>query len=444
VIHVEAPLFVQCLRMRGLELAIGFDWLRRRLLRSPEAGKKKRKHMRGSSSSASSLPSSSSFTSIPFAGKVESPGDNEPYHTDGPSFRWRQEMDQVEERKGFSLCSLAVLSCVLYSIASISMVLSNKLILTTFQFKYDMVLLFIQNCMSTILLRAARSLGWCEFEEFEARKALDWLPLNFFFIGMLLTGFFSLEMLSVPMMTIFKNSSNVLVTFGDYAIYGRTVSRGVVACLVLMIIAAIFAALHDITLEKQGIMWALCNCAVSASYVLYMPRAMKKTKLSNFGKVYYNSALSLPLILVLDGITSNDFIRLYRSKEDLVELRSWSFLFTLIFSGFVGAAISLASFNCVRRTSPTTYSMVGSMNKIPLSLLGVLIFRTHLTFRSGVFIALSLLAGILYAYTKAKEEEKKKKRKKSVADLEKAGLSIPFQSLSQSNPSDSLLTIAKS
>ena len=48
-------------------------------------------------------------------------------------------------------------------------------------------------------------------------------------------------------------------------------------------------------------------------------------------------------------------------------------------------------------------AQVGSLNKIPLAVLGVWIFDARITAKGGMYITLSLLAGVLYAYTKARE-----------------------------------------
>jgi GDP-mannose transporter len=303
-----------------------------------------------------------------------------------------------------SSASAAVLACVLYSLASIAMVLFNKLILSSFEFRFDMVLLCAQNLSSLVLLLLARWLGLLSFEAFEARKAMDWLPLNVLFVGMLYSGYRSLGLLSVPLVTVFKNSSNLLVTFGDWVVYGQRVSAGIVLCLALMVGASALAAANDTTLSRDGVYWALVNGVVSAAYVLYMPRAMRATQLSSYGKVFYNSALAMPTVFLLDGLHFGDFARLARSPDREAFTRP-AFLLVLLMSGVVGFSISFASFRCVGATSPTTYSLVGSINKIPLSVIGVLLFKTELTLLSAGFIFLSLLAGILYAYVKSREEE---------------------------------------
>ncbi len=56
--------------------------------------------------------------------------------------------------------------------------------------------------------------------------AMDWLPVNLLFCAMLMTGFLSLKALAVPMVTIFKNLTNVVILAGDWYFHGATISTG--------------------------------------------------------------------------------------------------------------------------------------------------------------------------------------------------------------------------
>lgn len=93
-------------------------------------------------------------------------------------------------------------------------------------------------------------------------------------------------------------------------------------------------------------------------------------------------ALQLP-----DGITSP-------------ELSTPSFVIALVLSGCVGFALNLTSLWCVSETSATTYSMVGALNKVPLAILGTLLFGAPMDARNGLMVAFGLAAGMVYAYAK--------------------------------------------
>ncbi len=53
-----------------------------------------------------------------------------------------------------------------------------------------------------------------------------------------------------------------------------------------------------------------------------------------------------------------------------------SMLFCFIaFSGVVGILLSFSSLWCVSSTSATTYAIVGTLNKVPVTVLGAVIFH---------------------------------------------------------------------
>lgn len=60
----------------------------------------------------------------------------------------------------------------------------------------------------------------------------------------------------------------------------------------------------------------------------------------------------------------------------------------MIFSGISAFGMSYASAWCVRTTSSTTYSMVGSLNKLPIAISGIVFFGDQATFGniSAIFI----------------------------------------------------------
>lgn len=61
----------------------------------------------------------------------------------------------------------------------------------------------------------------------------------------------SLKFLNVPMVTIFKNLTNVLIMWGEWSFYGQTVTSGAIWSCVVMIIGAVLAAANDITFSAK-------------------------------------------------------------------------------------------------------------------------------------------------------------------------------------------------
>jgi hypothetical protein len=88
-----------------------------------------------------------------------------------------------------SLYSPAFLSCLVYSTFSVVMVLANKLVVSTFEFRATLLLLVFQNSCAVVMAVGGRALGFLSFENFSLRTAVQWLPANVLFCAMLFTGF---------------------------------------------------------------------------------------------------------------------------------------------------------------------------------------------------------------------------------------------------------------
>jgi GDP-mannose transporter len=287
------------------------------------------------------------------------------------------------------------------------MVLVNKLILSTYQFNYPNVLLMDQCITSLVLIGASSALGFATVEPMESRKALTWLPLNLMFLAMLITGFYSLKYLSVPMVLVFKNSSNCLVSLGDYVLYSQPISRLVQASLAVLVLASVLAASEDLEFTHRGYTWSVLNMVASTTYLLYLRHVMKSLQLSKLGMSYYNNMLGVPIVVALDLLTTNDLASFARSQQSETWTIDYGFVLLFISSGVVGLALNLASYLCLATTSPTTYSMVGALNKVPLAFIGTYAFHTKLTFLGSVYVGLSMAAGTLYAFAKAREQQQK-------------------------------------
>jgi len=280
----------------------------------------------------------------------------------------------------------------------------NKLVLSTYAFNYPMVLLLHQNIMTVNALYIAQRLGILNYEPLESSRVFRWLPVDFFFVAMLLTGFYSLQLLSVPMQTIFKMTNNLFIAMGDTLLFGNYPSRGVMYSLSILLLAAVMAGLNDLEYNPTGYAWTFVNCFFSTSFVLYTQIASAKTKLGIWGKVYYNNILGIPLVIVADFFIFNDFKRLATADAEVWQsFATLPFISLWFLSGILGFLQSLTSLRAQQMTTPTTYSMVGSLSKIPLTFLGVMVFHHPMSMKSSLYTSMSISAGVLYSYTKAQE-----------------------------------------
>ncbi|KAJ1504670.1 GDP-mannose transporter into the lumen of the Golgi [Coelomomyces lativittatus] len=125
-----------------------------------------------------------------------------------------------------------------------------------------------------------------------------------------------------------------------------------------------------------------------------MRRIIKQLNFKDFDTVYYNNFLTAPLFAFLSYFL-DDWHLLQTYPKELE-----SFLLAVLFSGIVSFFISYGSAWCVRVVNSTTYSMVGALNKLPISVAGLVVFGDRATFGNISSIIIAFLGGIIY--TKAK------------------------------------------
>lgn len=293
----------------------------------------------------------------------------------------------------------AFLSCLAYTFCSITMVLANKGLASGYPKGVDFITIALQSVIAVVLVLACDGLGWIQLgTRFEKEIALKWLPVNSFFVAMLFTGFLSLVYLNVPMVTIFKNLTNVVIMTGEWRLYGQPITLGAAGSCGVMILGAILAAANDITFNAAGYFWMLSNCLCTAGYVLYMKHATKTIKISKFGMVLYNNLLSIPILLT--GALCRGEFQIFLSEPSF---HTSGYLLLSLYAGLVGFFLNTATLWCVSNNSATTYAVVGALNKIPTVIIGWLLFKAPMTSNTITFICVSMVGGFMYTASKLQE-----------------------------------------
>ncbi|KAL7151944.1 hypothetical protein ABFS83_04G065700 [Erythranthe nasuta] len=316
-------------------------------------------------------------------------------------------LDKDREKTGRSkkiltLHNTALLSGLAYCLSSCSMILVNKCVLSSYNFNAGISLMLYQNFVAVVIVSALNFFGVITTEPFTWRLIKVWLPVNIIFVGMLVTSMFSLKYINVAMVTVLKNGTNVITAVGEMYLFNKRHDNSVWAALFLMIISAISGGITDLSFHAVGYTWQFINCFLTASYSLTLRRVMdtakqvtKSGELNEFSMVMLNNTLSLPLgILLVFVFNEVDYL----TQTPLLRLPTFWLVMTL--SGFLGLVISFTSMWFLHQTGATTYSLVGSLNKIPLSVAGILVFKVPTSLENAASIFFGLFAGVLFARAK--------------------------------------------
>ncbi|KAI9832521.1 MAG: GDP-mannose transporter [Sarea resinae] len=317
--------------------------------------------------------------------------------------------------------ALPVLS---YCVSSILMTVSNKFVLSGTGFNLNFFLLCVQSVVCVIAIQTCKSMGIITYRDFSSEEAKKWFPISVLLIGMIYTSTKALQFLSIPVYTIFKNLTIILIAYGEVLWFGGSVTGMALFSFGLMVVSSLIAAWADIQHALQsyghstneasakistlnaGYLWMMLNCFCTATYVLGMRKRIKLTNFKDFDTMFYNNLLTIPILLFC-SIFVEDWSAANVAKNFPPERKN-NLIMAMIFTGLSSVFISYTSAWCVRVTSSTTYSMVGALNKLPIAVSGLIFFDAPVTFGSVSAIVVGFVSGIVYALAKVKQSSKPK------------------------------------
>lgn len=311
-----------------------------------------------------------------------------------------------------SLANSGPLSILCYCASSILMTVTNKYVLSGYSFNLNFFLLAVQavTCISVIgTLKAANVITYRPFNKDEAKK---WFPIALLLVAMIYTSTKAIAPLSIPVYTIFKNLTIILIAYGEVLWFGGKVTPMALGSFILMVLSSVIACYGDTSDSKSaediqelyfGYFWMFTNCFASAAFVLFMRIRIKLTNFKDFDTMYYNNLLSIPVLLILSFVFE-DWSAENIAKNFPADNRA-SIVLAMIISGATSVGISYCSAWCVRVTSSTTYSMVGALNKLPIALSGLIFFDAAVNFWSVSSIFVGFVSGLVYAVAKQKQQK---------------------------------------
>ncbi|KAI9810998.1 MAG: GDP-mannose transporter into the lumen of the Golgi [Pycnora praestabilis] len=322
------------------------------------------------------------------------------------------------------LANNPIIPVLSYCASSILMTVTNKYVLSGTGFNLNFFLLCVQSVVCVVAIQTCKSFGFITYRDFNSDEAKKWFPISLLLIGMIYTSTKALQFLSIPVYTIFKNLTIILIAYGEVLWFGGSVTGMALFSFGLMVLSSVIAAWADIQHALQsyghssnessekvatlssGYIWMMFNCFCTAAYLLGMRKRIKLTNFKDYDTMFYNNLLSIPILLVCSLLVEN------WSAENVTlnfpPAQRTNLIIAMVFSGLSSVFISYTSAWCVRVTTSTTYSMVGALNKLPIALSGLIFFDAPVTFPSVSAIAVGFVSGIVYTFSKIKQNSKPK------------------------------------
>ncbi|KAL2124200.1 hypothetical protein VTJ04DRAFT_565 [Mycothermus thermophilus] len=311
-------------------------------------------------------------------------------------------------------------SILAYCLSSISMTVVNKYVVSGSAWNLNFFYLAVQSLVCTLAILIFRQTGLIKnLAPFDPVKARKWFPISLLLVGMIYTGAKALQFLSVPVYTIFKNLTIIVIAYGEVLWFGGSVTPLTLLSFALMVLSSVIAAWADIQAAIDGIghstessaalatlnagyAWMGMNVICSSAYLLGMRKVIKQMNFKDYDTMFYNNLLTIPVLIVCSLIVE-DWSAENLARNFPEETRN-KLMISMVYSGLAAIFISYCSAWCIRVTSSTTYSMVGALNKLPIALSGLIFFDAPVTFGSVTAILVGFISGLVFAWAKVRQK----------------------------------------
>ena len=213
-----------------------------------------------------------------------------------------------------------------YCLASILMTVTNKVVLSQYNFRLNFLLLGVQGGVTLLLLKGSSVLQLLSYAPFNWNTGRQWFQVSLALVAMIYTGSKALQFLSIPLVTVFKNITIIIIAYFERFVYnGAPVTGLMLGAFGLMLTSSLISAYSDIyhgkwVKETGGALvddasqpsvfaayfWMFMNCFTTAFYALVMRAKIKSVGFQDFDTVFYNKCVFLCIAFMPSKLTQMD------------------------------------------------------------------------------------------------------------------------------------------
>eukprot|EP00232_Nephroselmis_pyriformis_P025649 CAMPEP_0182870660 /NCGR_PEP_ID=MMETSP0034_2-20130328/10661_1 /TAXON_ID=156128 /ORGANISM="Nephroselmis pyriformis, Strain CCMP717" /LENGTH=445 /DNA_ID=CAMNT_0025003173 /DNA_START=331 /DNA_END=1668 /DNA_ORIENTATION=+ len=305
---------------------------------------------------------------------------------------------------GTSASNHVAMAVIFYCFCSASMLVVNKVAIV--YFPYPTTLLAIQFIASAIVPKALGSMGVLDCDPLEIKKVVPFLKAVFVFFGTLFTSMKALQVLNVDTVTVFRSSLPLAVAFGDYLFLQRQLPSLQTWVSLLMTLAGsiafIFKETKDNRFDTQGALghyfWGIMYWLFMVADQLVLKHIVDGgPKLTTWGRVYYQNALSLLpamiLSLALGEASTLATAPVYGRGGAKMDLPTFMAVGA---SCVVGCGISFSGFLLRKYVSALSFTVIGVVNKLASVAINTLIWDKHAGMEGLGALCVCVLGATLY------------------------------------------------
>eukprot|EP01134_Creolimax_fragrantissima_P001718 CFRG1718T1 len=262
--------------------------------------------------------------------------------------------------------SVRLTAAILYMLTAASLVVFNKVALSTYSFPYPNLMVLGQLCFSLVMLLVLKSFRMIEMEKINRKTLLQTLPLSLTFVVFLVWGMISLRGVNIAMYTALRRATLIFIMALDYILQSKISSSRVILTVGLMMLGALVAAIRDLEFDARAYGNLFFYNFLTALYLVLIQKTKNQTRLSTYGLMYYNNIVCIPCLALFclwsdDLRNVQEFEYIYHFGFQIAMLGSMTLAFVLNYSIFWNTSVN----------SPLTQSVCGQMKDVLTIIIGI-------------------------------------------------------------------------
>eukprot|EP00887_Chlorella_sp_A99_P000588 scaffold17.g588.t1 len=256
-----------------------------------------------------------------------------------------------------------------------------------------------------------------------ARPRLSWdllrvlAPLAMVNVLNVVCGLIGTAGLNVPMFIALRRFTLLFTVLLERYWLRKSHDWPTLSAMGIMIGGALVAAATDLTFNVRGYAAVLSNDVLTSLYLIMVKETPATNGLSTTGMLFYNSSLSLPMLLA--AVVAVGEPRRVFAYPDLGNRR---FQLVLLLASALGLSINHSTFVCTRVNEPLMTSVAGNMKNAAMTIVGALAFSDFMFEPwNAAGLALSMVGAVWYAMRSALKARQKSAKDSLLQQLPSIG-----------------------
>lgn len=318
-----------------------------------------------------------------------------------------------------------VVSAAFYGVSSLAVIFVNKVVLTTYDFKYFEFLALCQFLSTCVVLGFLSIQQKIEISHMTSEVFWEVAPVSLMFLGNVVFGLGGTRSTSLPMFTALRRFSIMMTMIGEYYVIGKSPTNNVMLCVFLMVGGALVAASNDLSFDLYGYALVFLNNFFTALSGVYLKKASTSGKCSKMSVLFYNSLFSALILmayffselLIVDvlgpseaqssGLRGAEVPEKIPASQgsilmSIAAFPNWAksdFVVSFFLATIMGSVLNYSIFLCTNANSALTTSVIGCLKNVLTTYVAMLTMSDY-TFSAVNFIGIniSILGSLIYTY----------------------------------------------